>query len=607
VPFVAILLVLMYMAFPANWNVAIGVTCYTAIILLSLVVLTGYAGQISLAQFALGGMAAYIAGRLVAGSGWPMWLAMLVGAVGVIPVGLIFALPALRTRGVNLAIITLGLGVAIQQVVFDSPDLTGGQRGTTVGPLHLFGISFDPVRFPERYATLALGAFALLALMISNIRRGPAGHRLLAIRANERAAASLGVSAFGVKFYAFGLSAAIAGAGGILLAFSAYSVVYPNFDPLLSIDVVAYTVIGGLGYISGAIGGSPLATGTVGLLVTNALFGINHGTWVTAVSGGFLIFLLIVHPDGSAGLWAAGVTRLARRLMRRNHAAAELHERTAADGGREPVSHAPLARRDVRGLQVRDLTVRFGGVVAVDAIDLDVPPGQVVGLVGPNGAGKTTLIDAITGFVSPVAGSIVLGDQHLERLAAYKRARLGLARAFQGMELFDDASVEDNIRVACDDHRRSAYFTGLFRPPRRQLTPRAHTAIDQCDVRRHLHQMPNELSHGRRRMVALARTLASDPSVVLLDEPAAGLDLARSEELGAIVREMARDWGLAVLLVEHDIDLVTAVCDSVVVLDAGCKIAEGAPNDVFNDPHVIAAFVGASVADRESGVQALAR
>ncbi len=243
-------------------------------------------------------------------------------------------------------------------------------------------------------------------------------------------------------------------------------------------------------------------------------------------------------------------------------------------------------------LEVRELTVRFGGVVAVSDVSFAVHPGEVVGLIGPNGAGKTTIIDAITGFVRPTTGSIVLDDVAIESWGPSRRARAGIGRSFQSLELFDDMTVYDNLRAGSEARDSFAYVTDLARPGDPPLGPAAVAAVKEFDLEDDLDRLPTELAFGRRRLVAIARAIAGAPSVLLLDEPAAGLDDTETLELGHLITRLAKEWGIAVLLVEHDVGLVLSVCDRVEALDFGRSIASGTPTEIAVDDAVIVAYLG---------------
>jgi sulfate-transporting ATPase len=568
----------------ATWVGAITTTLIAAVVLLSIVVVSGYGGQLSLGQWAIAGMGAFITGRLVATTGIGFELALLIGVLGAVPIGVLFALPAVRTRGVNLAIVTLGLGLTLQQMLFQNDDYTGGFTGTVIGRQTFFGIDIDSIEHPERYAYFVLAFFVVVTLVVASVRRGRAGRRLVAVRANERAAASLGVSVMGAKVYAFALASAIASLGGILFAFRSRSINYYQFNNFESITYVGLAVIGGIGFVIGSAFGATLATGALGAVLVDQAFpnttllGRPLIDYVTLFGGLFLIAILVSDPDGLASQNTRLGHRLTSRLTRRR------------------VSRAlpKVEQHRVRPttLQVTNLQVRFGSVIAVDDVAFEVGPGEVVGLIGPNGAGKTTAIDAITGFVRPSVGDIHLGNRSVRRWPASRRARAGMTRSFQSLELFEDLTVEENLRAASDRRDALAYISGLVWPADPPLPAAAIAAIHEFGLESDLGRRPSELPYGRRRLVGIARAVASEPSILLLDEPAAGLDDTETAELAELVRRLADDWGIGILLVEHDMGFVMRVCDRIVVLDFGKVIGQGTPGEVRADPAVIAAYLG---------------
>jgi ABC-type branched-subunit amino acid transport system ATPase component/branched-subunit amino acid ABC-type transport system permease component len=565
-----------------TWAQAFYISLAAGVMLLSIVVLTGFAGQISLAQWALAGIGALIAGRFVhAGVG--VEVSIVLGILLTIPVGLIFALPALRTRGVNLAVVTLGLGFLVSEVVFANPGYLGTNidGGTRIGQIELFGLSVDAFNHPHAWAAVSLICFVLLTLLVANLRRSHTGRRLLAVRTNERAAASLGISVFGVKLFAFAVSAGLAAVAGILVAFRGQVITYTEFNVFASINSLGNAVIGGLGYVIGAAFAAPFAIGGIGTRITSDVFQLD-GQWDLIVGSLLVFVILIFHQNGIADV----VSHHGRFVWEKLHVVRRPRERVPLPvAAVEPVAGAALT--------IEDLTVRFGSVVAVDGVSMEVRPGEVVGLIGPNGAGKTTLIDAVTGFVSASSGSIALDGRSIQGLNATRRSRLGLRRSFQSLELFDDISVEENIRAGSDlDVSRLSWLTDLVWPRQHELSPTACVAVREFELEQHLSQTPDELPYGRRRLVGIARTVASGPSVVLLDEPAAGLDENESAELAHLIRRLADERNMGVLLVEHDVGLVMSTCDRIVVVDFGRVIATGTPDEIRDNPAVRDAYLG---------------
>lgn len=570
-----------------DWYVPVIISATFAIIGLSIVVLTGYTGQLSLAQFALAGIGAFTAAKLAAVQGWRFEPALLAGVLVAMAVGFLFGLPALRTRGVNLAVITFGLGFAVSQLVFGNSAYTESAR-VIPRDLTLLGIPIDPVSHARNYALMCLVLLVVAALGVANIRRGRSGRRLLAVRTNERAAAAIGVNVFEAKLYGFTLSAAIAGLGGVLLAFSNPAVLYQSvFSSGSSISVLVLTVIGSAGYLAGPMVGSVLASGGLVTLTasneaTNAAVedAASWQQYLPLITGVLLLVVLILNQNGISERFDAFTRPLRARIP-----------------GLRPATSQPLPKTQrttvqPRLLAVKGLTQRFGGFTALEGVDLEVGPGEVVGLLGPNGAGKTTLIDCVSGNNRLTAGSITWDGRDITRWAPYRRSRAGLSRSFQSLELFDDLTVRENLLAAADPRDRAAYVTDLVWPGYPPLPATVVAAVEELDLEPLLDRRAEDLSYGQRRLVAIARAVASNPSVLLLDEPAAGLDETESAELGRLIRRLADEWGMGVLLIEHDVALVLANADRVVVLDFGRKIAEGTPAEIRDDPAVRKAYLG---------------
>ena len=562
-----------------DWNTAMVTTFSGAIICLSVVVLTGYAGQLSLAQYVIAGVGALTAAKLA--PHMPFVLAVILATLATGVIGGIVGLPALRTRGTTLAVATLGLASGTVAVVFKNPGWTGGVLGILAPPLTVFGWSIDPFLHPERYALLTFLVMIAIAIAVANLRRGAVGRQLLAVRANERAAASLGVPVAESKVYAFVLSAMIASMGGILLAFVQPTIQMSIFDVFTCVIIVAAAVLGGVGYVPGAIVGSFLLAGGIPDRILS--------NWPQAyeyfplVGGGLLLLTLMTGADGSAHeirrLTAPLVARF-DALLHRNRAP----ERTEAIPVRQPIVPQTL--------RVTGVSVSFGGVRALDDVSLEVRPGEVHGLIGPNGAGKTTLIDVVTGFVTLGQGRVTLGEEDITRIRPSTRVRLGLGRSFQSLELFDDLTVEENLAVASETGHRHRYVTDLVLPTRTTLSPAALEAVSAFELGHLLNVRPSGISYGQRKVVAIARSVAAGPSVLLLDEPAAGLDDSEARELAVLIRRLAEQWGIGILLVDHKVDMIMETCDRVTVLQNGLVIATGVPSEIQQHPEVLEAYLG---------------
>ena len=576
---------------PPEWSTALTVTLAFSVITLSVVVITGYAGQLSLAQYILAGVGALAAARLSANWHFPFLAALLGALIITSALGALLALPSLRARGVSLAVATLAAGMVIFDLILNNYTLSGGEDGVTQHSPDLFGWSIDPTLHPARYGVTVLAVLVLLALAVANIRRGDAGRRMLAVRSNERAAAALGVHVYAAKVYAFTVAAGIAGVGGMLYAFLSPTVTSGNFDLLTSINFVTVTVVGGVGNILGAVIGATLLPSGV---VTQIFFSVqNINAWIPLAGSVGLLLVLRRNPSGLFDLNAGLLIRLRQRLQPGRPADSREGDRGAAAGD-VPVTADSEAAGQVspKTLRVENLRVTFGGVVAVDGVTVTVRPGEVHGLIGPNGAGKTTFIDAVTGFVPLAGGRILVEDTDVTHWGARKRARLGVARTFQSLELFDDLTVRENLAVGSDDGGAFRYLSDIVRPARPRLRPLVLSALRESHLEDTLDVLPSSLPFGRRRMIAIMRALASDPAVLLLDEPAAGLSDPESEALGTLIRELATTRQIAVLLIEHNLDMVRAISDRMTVLAAGSILAEGSPEEVLAHPAVLETYVG---------------
>jgi len=550
-----------------------------AVIGLSLVVVTGFAGQVSLAQLALAGVGAFTLSGLTQSWGVPFPFAPLLAALASTVVGVVIGLPALRLRGLTLGIATLALAYGISAAWFRNTQIVSSSGARVTQP-KLFGLDLSVGigrAFPRiEFGLLCLAVLVITALAVARLRVSALGSAMLAVRSNERSAAGIGVNVVRVKILSFAIASFIAGIGGSLLAYRRSVVTYDSFATFGGLTLLATAYLAGITSVSGGVIAGGLATG--GIVYFGLDRGGNLGDWFEIINGVALIAMVIANPEGIANLGH----RLADQLARVRSGRAK-PEPVVAAAPAAATAAEPSVRRNDRAaggavLEVAGLTVVYGGVVAVSDVSLAVEPGKVVGLIGPNGAGKTSVIDAITGFAA-AKGTVHLLGEPVEHLATHTRVHRGLARTFQAVELYDDLSVEENIRAA---------LSAVPRDQRRTATTKVLELVGIAELR---DRSAGELSQGQRQLVSIARASAVNPSVLLLDEPAAGLDTGESKWLGERIRNIA-STGVGVLLVDHDVALVLGVCDYIYVLNLGRVIAQGTPAEVRSDRGVAEAYFG---------------
>jgi ABC-type branched-subunit amino acid transport system ATPase component/branched-subunit amino acid ABC-type transport system permease component len=601
--------------FTGNDRAALYSSMITGVITLSLVVVTGYTGQISLAQLTFAGVSAYILSTFASSWGIPFPIAPIMAALVAAAAGVLIGIPALRVRGLMLGVVTLTFAAGVEAIWFNNNSVDGGASGLAIPTPRLFGLDLSIGSgndFPRpAFGFLCLVVLVLVALGVSWLRTSRLGSAMLAVRADERSAAAAGINVVLVKLTAFAIAAFIAGLGGSLLAYQLGNVTFQDFDAYLGLVTFSVVVVAGITSVSGGILAGVISAG--GIMVALISSGVGSGgvdNWYGIVAGIGVILTVIFNPDGIVGPTHLFLEqRRVRGVMARPDGALVPSLRTASETHVAEPTNPPVAvlapvaaepgelvgsgvgvgtnghtngsgsERAEPLLDVKNLTVRYGGVVAVDNVSFCVEKGQIVGLIGPNGAGKTTTIDALCGF-HDCEGSVALAGQDLAGYSPHRRAALGLARTFQLAGVSDDLTVEENVQVG--QHRATTH------------DPEALTRIlNELGLVEMRDLQVSMLSQGQRQLVSVARALAGEPRLLMLDEPAAGLDSTESLWLAERLRGV-RDTGVTILLVDHDMSLVLNLCDAIDVLDFGALIATGTPDQIRENEQVSTAYLGAT-------------
>lgn len=541
-----------------------------AIVGIGLNVLLGLTGQVSFGHVGFYALGAYTVAILTASAGWSFWLAWPLGAVVAAISGGLLALPALRVRGPYLAMLTIAFAFIVEHGIVELRELTGGQNGIMgIGAPTLGSLA----QGERAVAILAIVAAVAMLWVYALLSRGTWGAAMRAVRDSETAAESLGIDPLRIKTVAFVFSAALAGlAGGLFAPLSGF-VTPHSFAFSLSILFVLVVMIGGAGSVAGPLIGAVV----VGLLPE----------WLASMEeyrllffGALLLVVLWAAPGGAVGLLAS----LARRWR-------PLPEAVGKASSAEPVSgRDAVMPRQRQPLQADGLAMVFGGLRAASGVSLMVKPGTLTSLIGPNGAGKSTVINMLTGFYRPSEGDFSVGGVRLAGRPAYRIARAGVARTYQTSLLFGSLSVIDNVTLAMTGGRLGS-FLGRTRFAAPSARDQARRLLAFCGYRGSLETPAADLAHVDRRLVEIARALATDPDILLLDEPAAGLSRDDKRQLADLLTRVARA-GIGVLVVEHDMPLVMSISDHIVVLDAGQPLAAGTPSEVQDDPAVRRAYLG---------------
>ncbi len=570
---------------PASTALTLSIGFALAIAALSLNLLLGYAGQLSLGHAALLGVGAFAGSVVVDRWGLPMFVDWIAAALMGGVVALAIGLPALRLRGLYLALVTIVFGITMQSSVLRWNVFTRGSAGAAL-PRRLWGDSM--LRNPAIYLSLVLLALLGVWLVDRNVMRTKLGRAFRMIREDEVAAQSFGVDVTRYKLFAFVLSGAIAGLAGALYG-HAVGLVNSDVFPLeMSLRIVLIVMIGGVGKRWG------IAVVAVLLALAPKLPEFMQG-YDLVVAALITVYNVVHLPGGLAGL--VGELR-----HHRNAPADEDDDEPVIPNFvvRDAASVAPEARNVTERAElliVEGATVNFGGLMAVDDVALTVAPQTIVGIIGPNGAGKSTLFNAISGFVPERRGVMILDGVALHDLAPHARTQAGLGRTFQQVGLAVDMSVRENILLA--QHVTANYgapsallYAGGVDRVERTLGALADEVIAGLGFEEYADEPVRNLSGGQRRLVELGAVLATGPKLLMLDEPTAGLSPAAAENLADRLRELRDDHGQTILLIEHNVPLVLDVCDYVYVLNAGALLAEGKPRQLARNPEVLSAYLG---------------
>ena len=537
----------------------------TAIVGVGLNVLVGLTGQISLGHVAFYALGAYAVGIVTTKLEWSFWLALPFAGLIAGLAGALLAIPALRVRGPYLAMVTIAFGFVVEQGAAEWGALTGGWSGLLGIPTpSVFGFSFQE----REIAFFVLGLTVPALILYARLATSPWGKAMRAVRNSETASLSIGLDPTLIRTTAFALSAIAAGvAGGVFASMTNFisPESFPFFQSILFLLVV---MIGGPERVIG-----PLVGALIVVLLPEVLSFLAE--YRLLFVGLLLILVLLLAPTGLVGLISQWFERpwVSKNAEPRCDVIAFLK---AGAVGRE--------------LSVRNVSISFGGVHAVRSLDMNARPGEITSIIGPNGAGKTTALNLICGFYKPSSGSIQLGGEDVTRLTTYQRARVGIARTYQTSQLFGSMSVLDNILVAL--RRGQLGVSTLFSSDRDQgQLEIAESILAFVGYRGDLQQSTNALAHVDKRLVEIARALAVRPSLLALDEPAAGLDATDTAAIGVVLQKLA-EIGITIILIEHDMELVMRTSGHVIVLDAGAKIAEGPPAAIAKDPNVLKAYLG---------------